>query len=112
MENIVNHIKAVRFATKYAKRRGYEIIELKTNSEFDFICLDEDTLVFAVVAAGESSMPEILLDRAKMESAAVLWLASDEALEFADCTIRFDTIALQIFNDDRALVKHHINALS
>lgn len=103
-------------AAAFLKRKDYELIDLHPEGEvFGFVAKSNDgALVFIALAARAASdmepgLPKEAFDREAMEQAAARWLSLHE---FEGGTIRFDSIALVILNDRRALLRHHINVLS
>ncbi len=108
--------KAHMAAEVFLKRKDYELIDLHPEGEaFDFVAKSSDgALVFIALAARAASdmepgLPKEVFDREAMERAAARWLSLHD---FEGGTIRFDSIALVILNDRRALLRHHINVLS
>ena len=112
--------KAIKAASKFLDRRGYEVIEAEWKSEgdlsIDVIARDEDgTVVFCDVEARtsiEKGLPEMTGagSRERREIAAAKWLAAhteDDTL--VDVSIRFDNIAMVLVGESRALLRHHIN---
>ena len=55
--------------------------------------------------------PESTATREELEAFAIDWLSSNET-ECVDCPVRFDAIALILVSPDRAMIRHHINAMS
>lgn len=112
--------KVLLAASRFLDRKGYDILEEKWQAPegdagFDIICKDEDALVFVTARGRDArekgfSFAEDGLDREACESGALQYLA--EHPEQADCQVRFDVIALTCISDSRAMIRHHINALS
>lgn len=113
--------KAVRAAEKFLVQRGYEVVESNWKSEsgssIDLVAREDSTVVFVDVYARsgiDRGMPEEggESSRERREIAAATWLsehADDEGI--VDTPVRFDSIAMMILNENRALLKHHINCL-
>lgn len=113
--------KAVRAADQFLVQRGYEVVESNWRSEggssIDLVAREDDTLVFVDVYARsgiDRGMPEEggESSRERREIAAATWLsehADDEGI--ADTPVRFDSIAMMLVSENRALLKHHINCL-
>ena len=60
----------------------------------------------------EKGMPSDAVDkrkREKYEKIAALFLRDYDAV---DVPVRFDVVSLLVVDDDRALVRHHINAFA
>lgn len=113
--------KSIKAAAKFLVQRGYKVVETswesETGSSLDVVAMEDDTVVFVDVYARadlDRGMPEEGGEgsRERREIAAATWLsehAEDENL--VDTPIRFDSIALMILSENRALVRHHINCL-
>ena len=101
-------------STAYLRFRGFEILETEWTCEagaIDIIAKDEDELVFAITACSTSpakGFPQEKLQREQLEKLAALYLSTCDAQNVA---VRFDFIGLLVLPGDRALVKHHVNAL-
>ncbi len=108
--------KAMKGIRSYLERRGFEILEerwARGGDTIDFIANEEDDLVFIGCQLHQNSgegFPEEALDRDSLERLAAAYFA--EHLDIADCTVRFDVVSMLIFGNDRALLRHHRNALS
>ena len=76
--------KSNQAAATFLDRRGYEIIEQPWKSDAD--------------------------SRVSIEGFAINWLKCNR--DYADCPVRFDHIGLVVLGSDRALIKHHINAMA
>ena len=108
--------KALRGIRTFLERKGFEILEegwAHGADAVDFIALDEGDLVFISCQVSRNigeGFPEENLDRAALERLAIAYLS--ERQDAADCTIRFDIVSMMIVADDRAILRHHRNALS
>lgn len=110
--------KAVQASARYCELKGYEVVEQNWSPEgsdesIPLIAYDDDVLVFIDVTAKngfEGFVPESETDREAMEALAARYLAQAE-LE-ANVEIRFDIISMMVVREDRAMLKHHINAFS
>lgn len=108
--------KSNQAAARFLDRRGYEIIEQPWESDIDsrvsIVAKDEDALVFVAVSARRESdsFPQECLNQEELEGFAINWLKDNR--DHADCVVRFDHIGLLLIDPDRALIKHHINAMS
>ncbi|ACV22074.1 YraN family protein [Slackia heliotrinireducens] len=97
--------------------KGYEILERNWKcpaGEADIIAIDENgTLVFVEVKTRrgvENGLPEEAIGRAKRaryEKIAAYYLSQYTG---PDTALRFDTIALLVMDNYRALVRHIVNA--
>ena len=113
MSNLELQEKAVKAATRFIERKGYELLESGWTSpegtQIDLVANDEDTLVFIDVTAteyGEGGK----VSRSDLEIAAASWLAGNTP--DGDIQVRFDIIDMLVVSADRALLRHHINAFS
>lgn len=82
-------------------------------TQIDLIASDEDTLVFIDVTAteyGESGFEGGKVKRSDLEIAAAAWLAGNSPN--GEIQVRFDIIDMLVVSADRALLRHHITALS
>lgn len=105
-------------ATRFLRRRGYEIVERNWKcpaGEADIIARDGDAVVFVEVKTRtsiEKGLPSDAVDqrkRERYEKIAALFLRDFEAV---DVPVRFDVVSLLVIGDDRALIRHHINAFA
>jgi len=110
--------KAVQASARYCELKGYEVVEQNWSPEgseesIPLIAYEDDTLVFIDVTARngfEGFVPESETDREAMEALAARYLA--EADVDANVEVRFDIISMMVVREDRAMLKHHINAFS
>lgn len=113
MSNFELQEKAVKAATRFIERKGYELLEAGWTSpegtRIDLVANDEDALVFIDVTAteyGEGGK----VKRGDLEIAAASWLAANSP--DGEIQVRFDIIDMLVVSADRALLRHHINAFS
>lgn len=109
-ENLLE--KAEQAAARYLERRGYSIIDREPEG-FGLVARDGEAIVFVEVRArdaGQRGFGDDAPDRSCFELAAASWLAA-HAEEAADVPVRFDVVALLVIAADRALLRHHVNAL-
>lgn len=108
-ENI--ETRAISASAKFIEKRGYEVLTTSNQGAAQIVALDEEgTLVFCSVQVSVETLGNDLATRAEMEKSAAMYLAEHaDELEPNFC-IRFDVIALHVFADDKALLRHHINA--
>ena len=109
--------KARKAATRFLDRRGYEILdrdfEVEGLGTVDVVCNDNETLVFTFVHGtndGSDGFPEEKLNRDQAERLALAWMNEHEVEP--DTHVRFDVVALVVIGNDRALIRHHISALT
>lgn len=103
-------------AARYLERAGYEILERNWECQFgeaDIIAQDGLTLVFVEVKTRSSiakGFPSEAVDaekRARYERIAATYL---KQYRYVDIPVRFDIIALLVVAEDRAFMKHYVNA--
>ena len=110
--------KAVKASARYCELKGYEVVEQNWSPEgseesVPLIAYDGDVLVFVDVTVRngfEGFVPESETDREAMEVLAAKYLAQADL--DANVEIRFDIISMMVVREDRAMLKHHINAFS
>ena len=110
--------KAVKAATRFCERRGYEILATGWEPKdgegiIDLVADDEGAIVFIDVTAtshGDGGFAHGHTERHDMEVLAASWLA--ENTPEGDVSVRFDMIDMIVVSTDRALLRHHINAYS
>ena len=111
-------IKANEAASRYLDRRGYTVLETGWTcpaGTADIVAKDGDVIVFADVSSRDSAERGFPSEsrskkiRAQRENIAIAWLAEHE--DAANEAIRFDNIALVVIGKDRAMIRHHVNAL-
>ena len=109
--------KAVRAATRFCEHKGYEILDAGWTSPegttVDLVADDEGCLVFIDVTAkeyGTGPFEDGKIARSEFEIAAAAWLAANPGT--ADVRVRFDIIGMLVVSESKALLRHHIDALS
>lgn len=94
MSNFELQEKAVKAATRFIERKGFELLETGwTSPEY-----------------GEGGFEGGKVKRSDLEIAAASWLAGN--CPDGDIQVRFDIIDMLVVSTDRALLRHHINAFS
>jgi putative endonuclease len=110
--------KAIDAAARYLVKRDFEVIEKSWSCEagtIDIIAKDENSLVLCEVISrldsGEGFPKEEVNDskRKQLEKIALSYLAN---YDLDEVTVRFDVIAVVVVGENRALIRHHINAFS
>ena len=107
---------AIKATVAYLRARGWDVLGTmweEGDAGIDVIAKDGEELVFVRVScSGDigSGLPKEDLGvsaRAEAERAAARFLST-----YQECNIevRFDDIGILILSDDRALVRHHVNA--
>lgn len=111
-------LKATKAASRFLEHRGYEVLETGWKCPVgtsDIVAEDGDVLVFVDVSARSSIDRGFPTDscsrenRTRREMVALAYLA--EHSDVTERPIRFDNMALLVVGPDRAMVRHHINAL-
>lgn len=105
-------------AAQYLYKRGYEIEYRNWTcpaGEADIIARDENALVFVEVKTRtgcEKGLPEEAVNerkRRRYENIAATYLAQNDVV---DMQVRFDIVSILVVAEDRALIRHHINAFA
>lgn len=111
-----NNNRAVEASVNFLARKGYEILDRNWRSadgqHIDIIARDGDGIAFVAVTAKLSpqGFEEPAASRASRELAAAQWLAAKGG-DLVDVPVRFDNIAMMAISGNRAIMRHHINAL-
>ena len=109
--------KAMSAAMRFLALRGYELIDEEWAHEQDvpvIVAKQDDCIVFTEVVARkgkEKGMQQEKADdgmRARAEKLAMDFLSVHD---YVEVSLRFDVINLVALAQDRALIRHHINAL-
>lgn len=106
--------KANEATVTFLERRGYDIID--SNYEYDesnayIIAKQDDEVVFVktvVVESMDFGDDATNEDRSAFEKAAIDFFKDNT--EFLG-KVRFDIVSLYILGENRAFIRHHINAL-
>lgn len=110
--------KAIKASERFLESRGYEILEAGWESPAggaDIIARDDEAIVFIEVnahAGAEAGFPseaDTAAKRARFERAAIAYMAGYGE---TDVPVRFDIISMVVIGESRAMLRHHINALS
>lgn len=110
------HRRAVKAATRFILRRGWEVIDTDWESVYgghiDLVAEDNGELVFIEVTETEDLERGYLdSNQNQMEIMAARWLAASSPAD-GDLKVRFDTISLIVLNEQRAFMRHHTNVFS
>lgn len=101
---------------RYLEVKGYEVVEQNWahgSDAIDFIADDGEDLVFIACSASQNTgegMPVEEVDRKAFERIAAAYLAEAEGVGSRE--VRYDHVHLLVIGEGRALLRHHINALS
>lgn len=109
-------MRGERAAARFLEHIGYEIIERNWTcpaGEADIIARDGKTVVFCEVKTRtnlEKGLPAEAVDAEKRNRYERIagWFLRD--YEEVDVPIRFDVLGLLVIRNDRALIRHYINA--
>lgn len=103
-------------AARYLEHIGYELLERNYTCPFgeaDIIARQGDALVFIEVKTRkgiEKGFPSEAVDarkRAKYEKIAAWYLQDYDAF---NVPVRFDVVAIMVIGEDRAFLRHYVNA--
>lgn len=105
-------------AARYLDHMGYIILERNWQcpaGEVDIVALDEGALVFCEVKTRtnlDCGLPEEAVDARKRNRYEKIagWYLRDH--DFVDMPVRFDIVALLAVSNERALVRHLVNAFA
>lgn len=102
--------KAIKASRRYLELMGWK--HLGVSNSFDVYEDDEGYIVFVNTTWARSNFAEsdIKTLRSEAEVAMVYWFTDNE--EICDIPVRVDEIQLNILNDNRALIRHKINAIN
>ena len=114
MESISN--RAIEASINFLTRKGYTILDRNWSADggrrIDIVAQDGDAIAFVAVTAklGAQGFGEPSESRASRELAAAQWLTTKGG-ELVNVPFRFDDIAMMVISGNRAIVRHHVNAL-
>lgn len=103
-------------AACFLERREYEILDRNWKciaGEADIVALQDDTLCFIEVKTrkdAQKGFPSEAVDtrkRSRYERIAACYLKDHD---YADVRVCFDIIAILVLGEDRAFLRHHLNA--
>ena len=109
---------AINSAAWYLRRHNFQILDTSWHCNdgiIDIVATEDDCLVITEVnfvnSKNNAFAPESdpsAEDRAKFENMAFDYLFCHD---ISDMPIRFDTVEIKRIDDDRCMIKHHVNAL-
>lgn len=108
--------KALRGIEMFLTRRGMDILEegwAHGKDKIDFIADDDGVLVFIDCRIRRNEGDGLGAEKAsrkKLERIAAAYLA--DHLHIPEGPVRFDCVNILILGDNKALIRHHINALA
>ena len=99
----------------YLRHRGIEALEegwAHGSDSIDFTAMDNEELVFvdAATKRGGHGMPKEEPDQERFERIAATCLAEAEVEGLT--SIRYDIVSLLVVSSEKALLRHHKNALN
>lgn len=109
------YAKAMCGIERFLDRRGIEILDrdwAHGSDKIDFVAEDDGKLVFinTVIRANASKgLGAERLDRESAERIATAWLR--DHLDYPEGEVRFDVVTMLVLDDQKALIRHHVNAL-
>ena len=107
--------RATAAIARYLELKGCEILEegwSHGGDTADFIVLDGFEIAFVFGFASENigeGIPDRAIDRKTFERLAAAYLA--EHPDHVDCAVRADIVSLLVLSDNRAMIRHHVNAI-
>lgn len=105
-------------AARFLVQRGYDILERNWTcfaGEADIIALDCNALVFVEVKTRSDirkGFPSEAVDAKKRERYERIALAYIAESSYVDIPIRFDVVSIVVAPNNRAVIRHHIDAFS
>lgn len=108
--------KGEEAAAKFLERHGYEIIERNWHcpaGEADIIALDGDTLAFIEVKTRsdvDKGFPEEAITKEKRQRYERISAYYLRDSPYEEIRFRFDVIGILVLGENKATLKHHINA--
>lgn len=113
--DVLLDVRAKQAAARYLEFKGYEIVDKDWPCEagiVDIVAYDVDgTLAFVNVRTSHDGFQDPGCEAAKrrlFEAVALAYLGEHDVV---DTQVRYDDICLVPVGDDRAMLKHHVNAL-
>ena len=103
-------------AALYLQRHNFSIIETNWRCKFgeaDIIAIDEGDLVFVEVktrSSGDQGFPSEAVDKKKRDKYEKIALCYLERTDYSDMPVRFDVVSVVRVDENRALLRHHVNA--
>lgn len=110
--------KGLKAAARFLERQDYGIVERNwecKSGSVDLIAKTDNTLVFVEVKTRTNENSGLPVEdtssdrRSRWEKIAIAYLANSD---FNDVAIRFDAVSILVVSEDRAFLRHHINAFS
>lgn len=109
--------KAIEATARFLERKGCEVVDRgwagpEGIGVIDLVVIDDGDLVFVDVSARRATdgFPEAHLGRELREILAAKWLG-EHSDEYTGMSVRFDDVAMMVMDDNRALLRRHVNCL-
>lgn len=108
--------RGIRAAERYLAMRGYEILDVDNEDNVIVAATEDETTVFAKITTRDLrdgktfSFSDNGRGQSWLEEYAGKWIG--ENTKDNEGPIRFDIIAINVIGDERAMVRHHINAFN
>ena len=104
------HDRAVGAAIRFLERKYWHDIERINCAPFDIVARDGETVVFVHVKAETNGSFPDEPTRADYERGMIAYMLDNPGAIEPDCAARIDTVTMIVVGDDRALLRHHVNA--
>lgn len=107
--------RALAAIGRYLELKGCEVLEegwSHGDDTADYIVLDGYEIAFVFGHASKNlgeGIPYTPVDRKAFERLAAAYLA--EHPDHVDCAVRADVVSLLVLSDNRAMIRHHVNAI-
>lgn len=109
-ENKIDPKRYYKAVENFLLRNGCDILD--KDKEFDFVCEDFKDIIFIDVEIRKDNFTSgkrlSEQTRSNIETKMIKYL---KETNLADRNIRYDEIQILVLSDERALIRHHVNAL-
>lgn len=108
--------KAMKAIGRYLQLKGCDVLEESWQhgeDRVDYIVDDDGAVAFVFGSVSDNcgaGIPNRLVDRKEFERLVAAYFT--EHPELADCEVRADLASILVLSSDRAIIRHHVNALS
>lgn len=105
-------------ALRFLEQKGYYVHDCNWTcraGEIDIVAEDEGTLVFVEVKTRsncDKGLPEEAITPEKRKRYEVLAAYYLKGHEFTDKAVRFDVVSILVFSENRAFLRHHVDAFA
>lgn len=113
--------QAIKATGRYLELKGLDIIDRQWGKDdlagsIDLVAEDGGELVFVSVAPGDldcdAGFREEPLSREQFELLAATWLRDHADFPDGSFPVRFDRVSVLMLSESRAIIRHHVNALT